>query len=146
MYTLEVMRTTVWEGRQQEMVLPEGRAKGMKIVLQERGVDVKGLNVTRYEKRDRSGYFIIFAFLVSIDSYACVRSNGANQSSISTSEAELFAFKYTRVARCPEIIFRDTGTFSYFLFFPSRSVILDDVTFNNLYCVICRVSARRMRD
>ena len=36
------------------------------------------LNVTRYEKRDRSGYFIIFAFLVSIDSYACVRSNGAN--------------------------------------------------------------------
>ena len=34
--------------------------------------------VTRYEKRDRSGYFIIFAFLVSIDSYACVRSNGAN--------------------------------------------------------------------
>ena len=36
------------------------------------------LYVTRYEKRDRSGYFIIFAFLVSIDSYACVRSNGAN--------------------------------------------------------------------
>ena len=34
--------------------------------------------VTRYEKRDRSGYFIIFAFLVSFDSYACVRSNGAN--------------------------------------------------------------------
>ena len=34
--------------------------------------------VTRYEKRDRSGYFIIFVFLVSIDSYACVRSNGAN--------------------------------------------------------------------
>ena len=29
--------------------------------------------VTRYEKRDRSGYFIIFAFLVSFDSYACVQ-------------------------------------------------------------------------
>ena len=40
--------------------------------------NVKALFVTRYEKRDRSGYFIIFAFLVSIDSYACVRSNGAN--------------------------------------------------------------------
>ena len=34
--------------------------------------------VTRYEKRDRSGYFIIFAFLVSIDSYTCVQSNCAN--------------------------------------------------------------------
>ena len=47
------------------------------------------------------------------------------------SEAELFAFKYTRVARCPEIIFRDTGTFSYFLLCPCSSVILNDVTFNN---------------
>ena len=39
---------------------------------------VRQRNVTRYEKKDRSGYFIIFAFFVSIDSYACVRSNGAN--------------------------------------------------------------------
>ena len=50
---------------------------------------------------------------------------------MSTSEAELFAFKYTRVARCPEINFRDTGTFSYFLLCPCSSVILNDVTFNN---------------
>ena len=44
--------------------------------------------------------------------------------------AKLFAFKYTQVARCPEIIFRDTGTFSYFLLCPCSSVILNDVTFN----------------
>ena len=47
------------------------------------------------------------------------------------SEAELFAFKYTRVARYPEIIFQDTGTFSYFLLCPCSSAILNDVTFNN---------------
>ena len=45
----------------------------------------------------------------------------------------------TRVARCPEIIFRDTGTFSYFLLCPCSSVILDDVNFNN--CIIPRARA-----
>ena len=90
-----------------------------------------GSHVTRYEKRDRSGYFIIFAFLVSLDSYACVRSNGQTRVQYLRQEAKLLAFKYTRVTRCPEIIFRDTGTFTYFLLCPCSSVILNDVTFNN---------------
>ena len=29
------------------MVLPDGTAKGMKLVLQERGVDVKGMNAEK---------------------------------------------------------------------------------------------------
>ena len=33
------MRDTVWDGRMQKMVLSDGRAKGMRIVLQECGVD-----------------------------------------------------------------------------------------------------------
>ena len=36
-----IMRPTVWDGRQHEMVLPDGRAMGMKIVLREHGVDFK---------------------------------------------------------------------------------------------------------
>ena len=59
-----IMRTTVWEGRQQEMVLPDGRAKGMKIVLQERGVDVKGLNAEKM--RERLNQFDDFASQVTI--------------------------------------------------------------------------------
>ena len=31
----------------QQMVLPDGRAKGMKIVLQERGVDTSGMNAQK---------------------------------------------------------------------------------------------------
>ena len=39
-----IMRDTVWDRKTQKMVLPDGTAKGMKLVLQERGVEVKGLN------------------------------------------------------------------------------------------------------
>ena len=41
------MRETVFNGKVQQMVLPDGRLKGMKIVLQERGVDTKGMNVQK---------------------------------------------------------------------------------------------------
>eukprot|EP00731_Ephydatia_muelleri_P008066 Em0004g404a len=34
-----VMRDTVWNGNVQRMVLDDGRPKGMKIILKERGVD-----------------------------------------------------------------------------------------------------------
>ena len=46
------------------MVLPDGRAKGMKIVLQERGVDVKGLNAEKM--RERLNQFDDFASQVTI--------------------------------------------------------------------------------
>ena len=39
-----VMRSTVFNGVQQTMVLPDGRPKGLKIVLQERGIDTRGIN------------------------------------------------------------------------------------------------------
>ena len=42
-----VMRDTIFNGRFQQMVLPDGRAKGMKIVLQERGVDTSGMNAQK---------------------------------------------------------------------------------------------------
>ena len=42
-----IMRDTVWDGKTQKMVLPDGTAKGMKLVLQERGVEVKGLNAEK---------------------------------------------------------------------------------------------------
>ena len=38
-----IMRDTMWEGKVQTMVKPDGTAKGMKAVLQERGVDIKGM-------------------------------------------------------------------------------------------------------
>ena len=37
------MRDTLWNGGVQKMVLPNGRAKGMKLVLQERGVDMSDI-------------------------------------------------------------------------------------------------------
>ena len=42
-----VMRDTVFEGTIQKMVRPDGRPKGMKLVLQERGVDTKGMNADK---------------------------------------------------------------------------------------------------
>ena len=38
------LRDVLWEGSVQKMTLPDGTPKGMKMVLQERGVDVKGMN------------------------------------------------------------------------------------------------------
>ena len=39
-----IIRDTVWDGETQLMVLPDRTAKGMKLVLQEHGIDVKGMN------------------------------------------------------------------------------------------------------
>jgi len=38
------LRDTMWDGRLQRMVTEDGKQKGMKTVLQERGVNVKGLH------------------------------------------------------------------------------------------------------
>ena len=46
-----IMRDTIWDGNAQKMVLPDGTPKGMKIVLQERGIDVKGLNADRMREK-----------------------------------------------------------------------------------------------
>ena len=34
-----VMRDTTWQGKIQKMVLPDGQPKGMKMILEERGID-----------------------------------------------------------------------------------------------------------
>ena len=41
------MRDTVWNSETQPLVLPDGTTKGMKLVLQECGVDVKGMNAEK---------------------------------------------------------------------------------------------------
>jgi len=38
------LRDTMWDGRLQRMVTEDGKQKGMKTVLQERGVNVKGVH------------------------------------------------------------------------------------------------------
>ena len=42
-----IMRDTVWKDNIQKMVLPDGTPKGMKLVLQERGIDVKGMTADK---------------------------------------------------------------------------------------------------
>ena len=39
------------EGNVQKMTLPDGTPKGMKMVLQERGVDVKGMNAAKMREK-----------------------------------------------------------------------------------------------
>lgn len=41
------MRDTVWRGRPQRMVMDGGLQKGMKRVLQERGLETKGMNADK---------------------------------------------------------------------------------------------------
>ena len=38
-----IMKDTIWNGTTQKMTLPDGTPKGMKLVLDERGVDTKGM-------------------------------------------------------------------------------------------------------
>ena len=45
------MRDTVWNGETQQMVLCDGIPKGMKLVLQKRGVDVKGMNADKMRQK-----------------------------------------------------------------------------------------------
>ena len=40
-----IMRDTIWDRKTQKMVLPDGTPKGMKLVLQKRGVDVKSKKI-----------------------------------------------------------------------------------------------------
>ena len=42
-----IMRDTTWNGTHQSMVLSDGQSKGMKFVLQERGINTKGLNTAK---------------------------------------------------------------------------------------------------
>ena len=46
-----VMRDTIWNGETQQMVQHDGTPKGMKLVLQERGVDVKGMNADKMRQK-----------------------------------------------------------------------------------------------
>lgn len=41
------MRDTQWNGKVQKMTLDDGQQKGMKRVLMERGVDIKGMNASK---------------------------------------------------------------------------------------------------
>ena len=41
------LRDGLWEGHVQKMTLSDGTPKGMKMVFQERGVDVKGMNAAK---------------------------------------------------------------------------------------------------
>ena len=45
------LRDGLWEGSVQKMTLPDGTPKGMKMVLQERGVDIKGMNAAKIRER-----------------------------------------------------------------------------------------------
>jgi hypothetical protein len=41
------MRDTVWDGEPQSMVTDDGVQKGMRTVLEERGIDTKGMNADK---------------------------------------------------------------------------------------------------
>ena len=45
-----VMHSTVFNGEVQEMVLADGRPKGMKIVLEERGINTNGMNANKMKE------------------------------------------------------------------------------------------------
>ena len=52
-----IMRDTVFNGKVQQMVLSDGKPKGMKMVLQERGVDTEGMNAEKLWEILYSLYF-----------------------------------------------------------------------------------------
>ena len=52
-----IMKDTVFNGQVHQMVLSDGRPKGMKMVLQERGVDTKGMNAEIVRETFYSLYF-----------------------------------------------------------------------------------------
>ena len=49
-----VMRSTVWNGNVQSMVYPNGTPKGMKAVLEERGVNTKGMKAPQLKEKLKS--------------------------------------------------------------------------------------------
>ena len=84
--------------------------------------------MTRYEKRDRSGFFVDSAFLVWVVSTTSVESNGASLKEKFTQKPSYKSFLCTRDARCHETIFGETGIFIYFLFNQYTSVLRSDIT------------------
>ena len=45
------VRDGLWEGNVQKVVLPDSTPKGMKMVLQESGVDVNGMNAAKMREK-----------------------------------------------------------------------------------------------
>ncbi len=45
------MRDTMWNGTVQRMVTDDGIQKGLKTVLQERGVDISGMNASKLKEK-----------------------------------------------------------------------------------------------
>ena len=45
------MRDTVWDGETQQMTTAEALQKGMKTVLEERGIDAHGMNAAKMRER-----------------------------------------------------------------------------------------------
>ena len=48
------MRNTTWNGHVQKMVFPDGTTKGMKLVLEERGVNTKGMKAPQLREKLKS--------------------------------------------------------------------------------------------
>ncbi len=44
------MQDTMWSGQVQKMVTEDGLQKGMKTVLDERGIDIKGMNASKMKE------------------------------------------------------------------------------------------------
>lgn len=55
-----ILRDTVWNGEIQHLVLEDGRPKGMKMVLQERGIDTSGMNADKM--RSTLKHLMIFKY------------------------------------------------------------------------------------
>ena len=48
------MRSTIWDGKVQTMVYPDGTPKGMKAVLEERGIDTKRMKAANMREKLKS--------------------------------------------------------------------------------------------
>ena len=71
------MRSTVWDGAPQEMTLPDGTPKGLRIVLEERGVNTCGMNAKKMREilathEDFSSQKTILEELVESQSHICL--------------------------------------------------------------------------
>ena len=71
------MRSTVWDGAPQEMTLRDGTPKGLRIVLEERGVNTCGMNAKKMREilathEDFSSQKTILEELVESQSHICL--------------------------------------------------------------------------
>ena len=67
----------LFDNATQRMVLPDGTAKGMKLVLQERGIDVKGMNAKKMRQKlnefpDFTNQMTILEELVRSKGHTCM--------------------------------------------------------------------------